>query len=76
MIVVQALLLAVPALLVTLANERVREHLEALAAGVQGTIGELVELAYMDQGYMGRDVVKAAAGWGIRLEVLGRDRGS
>jgi transposase len=58
------------ALVVTPANAQDREQVEALAAKVQETTGDTVELAYVDQGYTGVDAEAAAAGWGIRLEVV------
>ena len=58
------------ALVVTPADEQDRAHVEALAAAVQETTGDSVELAYVDQGYTGEDAEQAAAGWGMRLEVV------
>lgn len=58
------------ALVVTPANAQDREQVEALAAKVQETTGDTVELAYVDQGYTGADAAAAAAGWDIRLQVV------
>ncbi len=58
------------ALLVTPANEQERAQVEALAASVQAATGASVELAYVDQGYEGERAEAAAAGHGIRLEVV------
>ena len=57
-------------LAVTPADEQDREHVEAPAAVVQEATGDHVELTCVDQGYTGRDAAEAAAGWGIRLEVV------
>lgn len=58
------------ALVVTPANEQDRAQVEELAAAVQQTTGNRIELAYVDQGYTGTDAEAAADGWGIRLEVV------
>jgi transposase len=58
------------ALVVTPADEGDRAQVEELAAQVQEATGDTVELAYVDQGYTGVDAELAAAGWGIRLEVV------
>jgi transposase len=58
------------ALVVTPADEGDRAQVEALAAQVQEVTGDTVELAYVDQSYTGADAEQAAAGWGIRLEVV------
>ena len=58
------------ALVVTPANEQDRAQVEELAAAVQEATGDTIELAYVDQGYTGGDAEAAAAGWGIRLEVV------
>ena len=44
--------------------------MELLAAAVQETTGETVELAYVDQGYTGEEPAAAAGRQGIRLEVV------
>ncbi len=41
-----------------------------LAATVQDATGESVEVAYVDQGYTGKQAETDAAGHGIRLEVV------
>ena len=58
------------ALVVTPADEGDRAQVEELARQVQEATGDTVELAYVDQGYTGRDAAAAAEGWGIRLEVV------
>jgi len=58
------------ALHATPANEQDRAQVERLAAAIQATTGETVELAYVDQGYTGDDPAKAAAAHGIQLEVV------
>jgi transposase len=58
------------ALLVTPADEQDRAQVGALAAQVQLVTGESVELAFVDQGYTGETAADAAAGAGLRLEVV------
>jgi transposase len=58
------------ALSVTAANEQDRAQVEGLAARIQEVTGESVELAYVDQGYTGRQAAEDAAAHGIRLEVV------
>ena len=58
------------AVVVTPASEQDRAQVEALAAKVRAATGEAVELAYVDQGYTGEQPAAAAAGHGIRLEVV------
>ncbi len=58
------------ALVVTPANAQDRAQVEALAAQVQAATGEMVEVAFVDQGYTGDQPAEAAAGHGIRLEVV------
>jgi transposase len=58
------------ALVVTPADEGDREQVADLAAAVQEATGDSVEVAFVDQGYSGADAEQAAAGWGIRLEVI------
>lgn len=58
------------AMLVTPANEQERAQVEELAKAVQEVTNEHVELAYVDQGYTGEEAADAAAGQGIRLEVV------
>lgn len=58
------------ALVVTPANAGDRTQVAELAAAVQAATGDTVALAYVDQGYTGTDAEAAAAGCGIRLEVV------
>ena len=58
------------ALTVTPANEQERAQVGELAAQVQAATGQSVELAYVDQGYTGKDPAEAAAAHGIQLEVV------
>jgi transposase len=58
------------ALHVTPANEQDRAQVAALANAVQAATGDLVELAYVDQGYTGQVPQAAAAAHGIALEVV------
>ena len=58
------------ALLVTPANDQERAQVAALAAKVQEVTGEMVEVAFVDQGYTGEEPAQAAAEHGIRLEVV------
>jgi transposase len=58
------------ALVVTPADEQDRAQVAELAARVQEVTGDTVEVAFVDQGYTGRDAEEAAVGWGIRLEVV------
>ena len=58
------------ALLVTPANEDERTQVGALAAQVQAVTGEMVEVAFVDQGYTGAQPAEDAAAHGIRLEVV------
>ena len=58
------------ALLVTPADDQGRAQVAALAAAVQAATHEAVEVAFVDQGYTGPDAAEAAAGHGIRLEVV------
>jgi transposase len=52
------------------AKEQERAQVGVLAKAVQEVTGESVELAYVDQGYMGEDAASAAAEHGIQLEVV------
>ena len=61
------------ALRVTPANEQDRAQVGALAEAVQAVTGESVELAFVDHGYTGEAAADAAAGHGIRLEVVKLD---
>jgi transposase len=58
------------ALLVTPADEQDRAQVGELAAKVQEATGEMVEVAFVDQGYTGEQPVEEAAAHGIRLEVV------
>ena len=58
------------AVAVTPASEQERAQVGALAAQVQAATGQNVELAYVDQGYTGKEAAEAAAAHGIRLEVV------
>jgi transposase len=58
------------ALLVTPADEQDRAQVGALVEQVQAVTGEMVEVAFVDQGYTGATAAMAAAEHGIRLEVV------
>lgn len=58
------------ALLVTPANEQDRAQVAELAEQVQEVTGEMVEVAFVDQGYTGEQANAAAEAEGIRLEVI------
>ena len=58
------------ALHVTPANEQDRARVKALAAQVQATTGETVQVAFGDQGYTGTQPARDAAQAGITLEVV------
>jgi transposase len=58
------------ALKVTAANEQERAQVAELTAQLQEVTGGTVEIAFVDQGYTGEDVAKAAAANGIQLEVV------
>ena len=55
---------------VTAANEQDRQQVEQLARDVQGQTGESVQLAYVDQGYTGKEPAEAAHQNGIELSVV------
>jgi len=55
---------------VTAASEQDRAQVEHLAEAVQDATGQSVELAYVDQGYTGDTAADAAAGHGIKLQVV------
>jgi transposase len=57
-------------LLVTPANEQDRAQVKELAEQIQEVTGEMVEVAFVDQGYTGADPAADAAAQGIRLEVV------
>ena len=52
------------------ASEQDRQQVERLAREVQKVCGENVELAYVDQGYTGKQAAADAERYGIRLEVV------
>lgn len=58
------------ALLVTPANEQDRAQVAELAEQVQEVTGEMVEVAFVDQGYTGEQASAAAEAEGIQLEVI------
>lgn len=58
------------ALLVTPADAQDRAQVKALAEQVQAATGEMVEVAFVDQGYTGSTPAEDAAARGIRLEVV------
>ncbi len=58
------------AMVVTPANEQERAQVTALAQAVQAVTGQQVEVAYVDQGYVGQATADAARAQGIQLEVV------
>jgi transposase len=58
------------ALVVTPANEQDRAQVAELAEAVQAVSGETVALAFVDQGYTGKQPAADADARGIRLEVV------
>jgi transposase len=58
------------ALVVTPANEQERDQVASLCEQIQEVTGGSVEMAWVDQGYMGENVEKAAALHGVRIEVV------
>lgn len=58
------------ALYVTPANGQERAQVEELAKVVRAVTNQHVELAYVDQGYIGEEAQSAAVEQGIRLEVV------
>lgn len=58
------------ALIVTSADEQDRAQVKELAERVQGVTGESIELAFVDQGYMGQTAAQDTAAHGVRLEVV------
>lgn len=58
------------ALKVTAANEQDRAQVAELAEAVQVATGENVKIAYVDQGYTGKEPMEQAAQQGISLEVV------
>jgi transposase len=55
---------------VTPANEQERAQVAALAEAVQEVTDESVKVAFVDQGYSGKEAEHAAAEHGMRLEVV------
>ncbi|MGZ3681007.1 MAG: IS5 family transposase, partial [Ktedonobacterales bacterium] len=58
------------ALVVAPANEQDRAQVAELAAALQATTGETVELAYVDQGYTGEEPAAAAQAHVLELAVV------
>jgi transposase len=58
------------ALKVTPANAQDRAQVEELAQAVQAATGENVAVAYVDQGYTGKEPAAQAEAQGLRLEVV------
>ena len=58
------------AVFVTPANEQDRAQVAEQAAQVWAATGEMVEVAFVDQGYTGERPASAAAAHGMRLEVV------
>jgi transposase len=58
------------ALHVTPADQQDRKEVARLAEAVQEATGEYVEVAFVDQGYTGREPAQAAEAYGMRLEVV------
>lgn len=58
------------ALKVTAANEQDRAQVGELSQALQEATGENVEMAFVDQGYTGKEPAAQAAAQGIRLEVV------
>jgi transposase len=58
------------ALVVTPANEQDRSQVAELAAQVQEATGEMIEVAFVDQGYTGEQASEAAKAEGMKLEVV------
>ena len=58
------------ALRVTAADEQDRAEVSELAKRVQEETGEMVEIAYVDQGYTGENAADAAQEHGIKLDVV------
>lgn len=59
---------------VTAANEKDRAQIGALAADVQPATGDHVELAGVDEGYIGKAPAQAAATQGLKLEAIKLDQ--
>ena len=58
------------ALAVTPADEQDRAQVAEMAERVQEATGDSVAVAFVDQGYTGKEPAAAAEGWGMRLEVV------
>ena len=58
------------ALKITAANEQERAQVADLAREVQAVTGDMVEVAYVDQGYTGAQPAAHAEAHGMRLEVI------
>lgn len=58
------------ALFVTPANAQDRAQVAKLTEQVQAVTGEMVEVAFVDQGYTGEQAAAAAAAYGMHLEVV------
>jgi transposase len=58
------------ALKVTAANEQERHQVAELSAQVQEVTGQTVEIAFVDQGYTGKEAAKQASDQGIQLKVI------
>ena len=58
------------ALKVTAANAQERAQVGDLVQAIQATTGEKVAVAFVDQGYTGKEPAAVAAAHGIRLEVV------
>ena len=58
------------ALKVTAASEQERAQVAELAEKIQEVTGDHVEIAFVDQGYTGKDAAKQASDHGIQLEVV------
>jgi len=58
------------ALKVTAANEQERAQVGDLVKAIQETTGDKVEVAFVDQGYTGKEPAAQAAQQGVRLEVV------
>jgi len=58
------------ALIVAPANEQDRVQVETLTEAVQEATGETVEVAYVGQGYIGKQPAEDAAKHGMELEVV------
>jgi hypothetical protein len=58
------------ALQVTLTNAQERQQMDELATHVQSVTGDMVEVAFVDQGYTGDQPAQDAAAHGIQLVVV------